>query len=207
MHRGRTTAMTHPGSRYLAISRRMAAARLLVELGESKSELGAADLSRGRPDPAAHGGDEPGADEQADPRAAGHLRGRRGAVEQLEQAASPRRPESRARRRGPGRSPRRRRPRPRSARSTPRRRTSPHSTAGCGRPARHRSGPRSTVASAGPTWSVKVTPGQRASSDVTMRGRRRCRRTGSQPISPASSPNRFSATTSSTSRCSRSASS
>jgi hypothetical protein len=54
---------------------------------------------------------------------------------------------------------------------------------------------------------AKTTPGQRSSSDARTRGTIRCSRTGSRPRSVSASPNRLSATTSSTSRLRRSASS
>ncbi len=60
--------------------------------------------SRGTcPDPPAHRGHQPGADEQADPGAARRTGRPRRAVEELEQAARSRRPGSPARRRGRGR--------------------------------------------------------------------------------------------------------
>ena len=62
-------------------------AALFLEFGQGEPELGAAALARRRPDPAAHRGDQPGADEQPDPGTAGRTGGPRRAVEELEQAA------------------------------------------------------------------------------------------------------------------------
>ena len=86
-----------------------------------------------------------------------------------------------------------------------RRRTSPRSRAGSGRPARRRSGRRSRSGRPAGRSSSNVTPGQRPSSERDDRRQQRAgARTGSAPTSPPSSPKRVIATTSSTSRWSRS---